>query len=398
MNVMRSMLKLETSSVLKPWGLTHDSALSATGIRVGLGELWLASAQTGEGNYASNISNASVDEDLNQLLSRVAESGDEELESVLGERSLRVFQENPHRGKTEAWLVREAKGRAGFAGGPRTEAQCEELESLLTGPGLSADIESWSDSVRELFGLIEPVKPGEIYMVPAGTLHTMFAIGPESHLIVDEIQQGYGTSWLPTLSKILMVQDSLLSVQVHPSDSTVEAVATGQKTIDQDLEDNPTVRVYDFGRRPGEYPDLGFELTDPQAGLRRVGSVSVSTGGNIQQEIEVACEYFAKRKWTLGAGTETDLSPVSDSYHVIHCTRGSADLYAQEQKMTISRGETVFIPAAIEKDVRMEAQEDSKLFDDFVPDLKTVEGYLLNNGATEENVKNLMCPPRALEA
>ena len=47
--------KLEPAAVNKPWGLVHSGVMSATGIRVGLGELWLASAQTGAGNYSNTV-------------------------------------------------------------------------------------------------------------------------------------------------------------------------------------------------------------------------------------------------------------------------------------------------------------------------------------------------------
>lgn len=391
------MWKLNADPVIKPWGLKHGGALSETGIRVGLGELWLASAQVGEGNYASSIVDPPLGRNLNELLADAADRDEPALRAMLGERALNIFRNNPHRGKTEAWLVRNAAGRAGFAAGPRTPEQCQELKELLTGPGLSPDIEEWSPEVRELFGIIAPVEAGEVYMVPAGTLHTMFAIGEESHLIVDEIQQGYGTSWLPTLSKILMVQDSLLSVQVHPTDATVRKVAEGGKDIDQNLEENPTVRVYDFGRRPGEYPELGFELTDTEAGLCSVEPVQIQRSDAVRFRMMVVCDYFAKKQLRLEPAGQVDLAPYMDSYHVIHCTSGSARLTAQDNEMEIERGETVFIPASLERDTRIKTMVGCSLFDDFVPAVPALEEYLLEGEATQSRVEALLNPPRALE-
>lgn len=390
------MMRLTAAPVIKPWGLAHADALSSTGIRVGLGELWLASAQTGPGNYASEIAEPEIDADMAEVLLAASEKGGEDLRRILGEQPIQTLNENPHRGKTEAWHVRCAEGRAGFAAGPRTAEQCRELEELITGPGLSPNIEEWPPEVRELFGLIEPVQSGEVYQVPAGTLHTMFAIGDDSRLIIDEIQQGYGASRLPTLSKILMVQGSLLSVQVHPSDETMRQVAEGEKQIDQDLESNPTVRVYDFGRRPGEYPELGFELTDPSAGLKRVTPVDVQLDEGVELRVMVVCEYFVKIRLKMSAGKRMKWQPRFGSYRVIHCIAGDATLASGSQRCQLNRGETVFVPGALEEHLEVETTEGCELFDDAVPCVMGLRDFLLRHGATEDELESLFNPPRAL--
>jgi hypothetical protein len=364
---------------------------------VGLGELWLASTQTGPGNYASDISEPDLGRNLAEIFAEAADEGEEGLLPLLGKQPMKTLRENPHRGKTEAWHVRKAEGRAGFAAGPRTEKQRAELKDLITGPGLSARVQDWPPEVRDLFGLIEPVEAGEVYMVPAGTLHTMFAIGEDSTLIIDEIQQGYGESLLPTLSKILLVQDSLLSVQVHPTDRTVRDMAEGKKRVDQDLESNPTVRLYDFGRRPGEYPELGFELTDPSAGLRRVEPVEVEVEDGATLGVLVACPFFVKIRLSLPPGTQLPWQPKLGSYRVIHCLAGNAQLRADQGRCGIQKGETVLVPAALEDDLQVLSEEGCELFDDAVPSLPKLRDYLSRAGAGEEELKGLFDPPRALE-
>ena len=47
--------KLAPAAVMKPWGLVHKEVLELSGIQLGLGELWLASAQTGRGNYSNTV-------------------------------------------------------------------------------------------------------------------------------------------------------------------------------------------------------------------------------------------------------------------------------------------------------------------------------------------------------
>ena len=50
------LLKFEPCSVTKPWGVVHRQVRRATGIELGVGEFWLASAQVGEGNYSNPVS------------------------------------------------------------------------------------------------------------------------------------------------------------------------------------------------------------------------------------------------------------------------------------------------------------------------------------------------------
>jgi len=390
------ILKLVPSPVLKPWGLIHAEARDHTAIAVGLGELWLASAQTGPGNYSNRIEEPPLRRTLAEFLAEAAGRGDAELELLLGPHGLAELRNNPHRGKTEAWCVRAAEGHCGFAAGPRAEEQRQWLKGLVQKGELRADVEGWSDEVKNALGIIEPLLAGEIYIVPCGTLHTMFAVGPESKLIVDEIQQGYGESLLPTLSKVLLVQNSLLSIQVHPCDEFVAQVAEGQADVDQDLQVNPTVRVYDFGRRPGEYPELGFQLTNVSAGLRRVTPVRVHGREGNEIEFQVADIHLARSRLSLPAGANHSLAPVYGSCHVLHCVMGRALLASGEKTLQVQAGETAFLPGACEQTAVITAGTDAVLLDDSVPRLDVLRAFLEKRGAAPEEIEALFDPPHAL--
>jgi len=385
--------RLEPAVVMKPWGLVHGEAMGITGIPVGLGEMWIASAQTGPGNYSNSVVEPVLRKTLAELL---YEADDTQRRDLLGQPALEHLRETPHRGKTEAWHVRVAQGRTGVAAGPRSREDAEDLQRIIQEDGLSPEIELWDDEVRDLFGLIEPLQGGEVFVARAGVLHTMFAIGPESRLVIDEIQQGYGKALLPTLSKILLVQDDLLSVQVHPNDETVEAAATGKLRIDQDLQANPTVRVYDFGRRPGVYPELGFQLADPDVGLRRTAPVAVRAADGHVLEVLVADTRFVKSRVSLSAGTAGSIVPRYGSYHVLHCLSGRATLCAGRRSMAVKHGDTVFVPASMETELRIEAGEDCAFFDDSFPVLPALTGYLGSHGAGADAIESLLSPPRAL--
>ena len=395
---VRHILKLKPELVTKPWGLKRETVLDGRSFDAGVGELWLASAQTGAGNYSNTVVEPPLQKPLAQVLQDAAAAGDAELEALVGERAFAALKDNPHRGKTEAWHIRQADGWTGAAAGPRTAQHRERLRDLVLRQELGPDIGDWPGEVRETFGLIEPLRGGEVFLVPCGTLHTIFAVGPDSRLILDEIQQGYGTSPLPTLSKIIMVQDSLLSVQVHPCDDTVKRIAAGEMSVEQDLEANPTVRLYDFGRRPGIHPELGLELTDVDAGARRVPPVRAPLEGGGQLEILVACRHFVKSRLALPAGTTVRLQPAYGSYRVLYVTDGAAELEAGGQNLTLAAGEVCFVPGTLERELTITARGECRLFDDSVPDLQALRGFLSAAGVSAQQQRALLDPPRARSA
>jgi mannose-6-phosphate isomerase class I len=389
------LYKLEPAVVNKPWGLVHADAMDFTGIRVGVGEFWLASAQTGPGNYSNTVIDPALHKTLADVLAEAAREGDDALARLIGADTVRMLRENPHRGKTEAWYVRAVEGRTGVACGPRTAEEIERLKALITTQGLEPDVDGWSTEVRDLMGLIEPLKGGEIFLVPAGTLHTMFAVGPDSKLIIDELQQGYGEALLPTLSKILMVQDNLLSVQVHPNDKTVADAAEGRLKVDQDLQANPTVRLYDFGRRPGERPELGFSLLDPETGMRRAQPVTVQAAPGHSCEVILAGARWVKARTRLEGGRLYDLAPCYGSYRVLHFLEGEAEILVDGRAMAVHRGETVFVPACLEGQVRIEARVHCAFFDDAFPTVTVLTRFLGTRGAGADQIEALLSPPKA---
>jgi len=395
MGVASDILKLEPDAVIKPWGLRHGELWQARRT-AGVGELWLASAQTGPDNFASRIVEPPLGITLAELLGQAAAEGEDELGRLIGPRGLAVLKASPHRGKTEAWVVREAQGRAGFVSGPRTFDQLARLEELVLEKAIGPDVTAWSAEVRDLLGVIEPVRGGEAFVVPCGTLHTMFAVGQESALVIDEVQQGYGRSLLPTLSKILMVQGSLLSLQVHPCDETVRQAAAGELKLGHDLEANPTVRVTDFGRRPGEEPGLGLSLVRLDGGLRRVTPVEVALAGGARVGVLVACAHFVKSRLVLPPKAACELRPLHGSYRVLHCVRGSVRIEADRSSRRVSAGETAFVPGRLESGLRLRAETDCELLDDAVPDLAGLAEFLKEAGASLGQIEALLRPPRAV--
>lgn len=393
MNESPQILKLKPANVQKPWGLVHGEARSLTGIEVGIGEFWLASAQTGEGNYSNVITEPDMGISLDDLLDRAREGGEDYLEKLLGWRARQAMSQG-HRGKTEAWRVRVADGVVGLVSGPSTEEQKSQLREWIEDGTLTPDVQNWPDHVKKALGVIESLSPGDVFLVPCGTLHTMYAVGDDSRLVIDELQQGYGESLLPTLSKILMVQDSVLSVQVHPCDDFVAASASGEVDVAQDLQLNPTVRIYDFGRGRDEDPELGFHLTDLEAGLRRVPTVEVRPAEGVELEMLVADREFLKAKLNLGPGIDWSYEPASGSFQVLHCTAGRVTLNGGDAEISLGPGETAFVPAVLEEGLRLQVEEPSTLLADCYPDLDKVEEFLREQGVPEEEMRAFFNPPK----
>ncbi len=393
-----ALWKLGPEVVTKPWGLLHAAAAGLTGIEVGVGEFWLASAQTGPGNYSNAVVDPSLRRTLADLLREKSDNSEEALRELIGPAPLEQLRKNPHRGKTEAWYVRSVEGRCGVAAGPASEEDAEELQRIIRTEGLRPEVESWSEEVRHLLGLIEPLEGGEVFLVPAGTLHTMFAVGHESYFVVDELQQGYGEALLPTLSKILMVQDDLLSVQVHPDDDTVARASSGELGVNQDLEANPTVRVYDFGRRPGEYPELGFRLVDPEAGLRRISPLELEMRRGLSIRVMMADSHLLKCRLSLEDGLTCGLPFPHGSYHVLHCLEGAAELQGGNRAMEVRRGETVFVPGCLEEELTITGDGDCAFFDDSFPNTPKLSAFLAAHGATVDQIESLLSPPRVKQS
>jgi mannose-6-phosphate isomerase class I len=185
-------------------------------------------------------------------------------------------------------------------------------------------------------------------------------------------------------------------VQVHPDDETVEAAASGRLDVDQDLQANPTVRLYDFGRRPGEYPELGFRLVDPAAGLRRVEPARVELRSGHSVEVMVADEHFAKHRIDLTENAGAGFEPLYGSYRVLHCLEGEAEVTAGDERMLLGRGETMFIPACWERQATIAAEVGCVLFDDAFPNVQALSAWLAGNGVPNKRIQGLLTPRRAL--
>ena len=183
-------------------------------------------------------------------------------------------------GKTEMWYILDCDEGAALYYGFSKDVTREELAKAIA-----------SETLTDLL-LRVPVKRGDVFFIPAGTVH---AIG--AGIVICEIQQN----------------------------------------------SNTTYRVYDYGRRDKDgnlrplHVDRALDVaTLSPAPIRE----ALPEGTDV---LLASCEYFTSRRVTV-----TDrvfLSATEESFHTLTVTEGSGSIVSPHGTVALLRGETAFIPA-----------------------------------------------------
>ena len=183
-------------------------------------------------------------------------------------------------GKTEMWYVLAADEGACLYYGFQRDVSKEEYKSAIA-----------EGRLTDLLCRV-PVKPGDVFFIPAGTVH---AIG--AGILICEIQQN----------------------------------------------SNTTYRVYDYNRRDkdGNLRPLHIEKALQVSDLKKSPSLPV-----IGDEAEVTladCEYFKVRR--LRVSDRSEICVDRSSFLSLTVTRGEGVLRHAEGEAEIKKGDTLFIPA-----------------------------------------------------
>lgn len=192
-------------------------------------------------------------------------------------------------GKTEMWYVVDAAPGAELLYGFAQEISQEEFRRRI-------EDNSLLDVVRRV-----PVKKGDVFFIPAGTLHS---IG--KGLLICEIQQN----------------------------------------------SNTTYRIYDYGRVgvDGKPRDLHVEKALDVTCLAPAPDIAVvapplDVAGGADVKVLAACDYFTVYHLTV-AGT-CALAAGEDSFQCLTTLSGSAVLRWNEETVSLRKGESIFLPAGI---------------------------------------------------
>jgi len=183
-------------------------------------------------------------------------------------------------GKTEMWYIVDAKEGAHIIYGMKDRYSRAELKAAIE-----------SGTLEKLMNYV-PVKKGETYFIPSGTVHAICG-----GLLIAEIQQN----------------------------------------------SNITYRVYDYNRRQ---PDGSLRQLHIEDALNVIESVDPSnvkceSGGSVIAK----CKYFTVGKIT----SKTEMNADFDSFVHLLCVSGDAYIEFDGKKYDLSLGESIFVPAGCGK-------------------------------------------------
>ena len=183
-------------------------------------------------------------------------------------------------GKTEMWVVLDAEPGASLYYGFDREVSLEEFSSRVSDGTLT-------EVLRKV-----PVKPGDVFFIPSGTLH---AIG--AGLVIAEIQQN----------------------------------------------SNVTYRVYDYGRKgtDGKERDLHIEKA-----LQVTNRIPILKRKSFEPHI-VSCEYFTVDKIVLDGQFVKRIFGETDrtSFASLLVLEGEGEVCAAEERVAFRKGDSVLITA-----------------------------------------------------
>ena len=209
------------------------------------------------------------------------------------------------RGKTEAWYILDAAPGARIVTGVRGPIEIGRIEEQL-GETL--------------------VSPGEVYFVPAGTVH---AIG--EGVLLYEIQQASDVTW----------------------------------------------RLYDWGRPREIHVSQALAATRTGSTAARIRPLQAEEG----RDILVACRYFALERWEVDG--ERNLPPSSDVFRVLTVLDGDLSI----GDVQIRRGASVVLPSDLPP---IHAEGAGRFLLGYIPDLEAdIRRPLLAAGHAPEEISRL---------
>lgn len=159
------------------------------------------------------------------------------------------------------------------------------------------------------------------------------------------------------------VEDVLRRVEVHPGETyyipagTLHAIGSGVLLAEVQESSNLTYRVYDYGRRDasGNTRPLHIGQALAVASLTPTdctppgGGAHAGMPGAWEQTTLVRCPYFAMRRIVLD--TETAQEIVNQQFTHLLCVEGTMEARQGETRITLAKGESLFIPAGEEASI-----------------------------------------------
>lgn len=190
-------------------------------------------------------------------------------------------------GKTECWYIISAQPGAEIIYGHNAKSREELSEMIHDG--------EWDSLLRKI-----PVKAGEFYYVPSGTMH---AIG--AGIVILETQQS--------------------------SDTTYRVYDFDRKDADGNLRELHIQQSIDVLTVPGD------KLPENETGTEHLPGAEITT--------LVKSEFFDVYKWTI---TESQTFKKTALYTLVSVLEGQGELWVDEQKYELKKGDHFILPSSVE--------------------------------------------------
>ena len=179
---------------------------------------------------------------------------------------------------------------------------------------------------------------------------------------------------------------------------TVHAILDGTLLYEIQETSDTTFRFYDWGRvdKAGKSRQLHIEeslqvVDTAYHNQHKIVPVAVPDDKDIHHLFRAACRYFVLEEYYFISDMKLSLPPKT-SFTVITVINGTISLYGEKTTLsTVSKGETLLIPAALcNKAIMVEGEKNTRLLLSTVPDLKTeVIDYLREKGICDVNITRL---------
>lgn len=185
-------------------------------------------------------------------------------------------------GKNEMWYVIDSEPGAGLYVGFNRDVSKEEIEQRVK-----------DNTIMDVLNFY-PTKPGDVFFIPAGTVH---AIGAGN--LICEIQQS----------------------------------------------SNCTYRLYDYDRRDkfGNPRELHLQKALDVLDLKKYEPVDFEMNGIGSKKVLSQCKYFESIIYEVK--DEDQITIENDRFNSIICIKGNGILQIENENMNILAGESIFVPA-----------------------------------------------------
>ncbi len=236
-----------------------------------LGELWSSHKELFQSNSA-----------VFPLLTKILDASDDLSVQVHPDDEYAGANENGELGKTECWYIVDAEPGSVIIYGHEAKTKEQLIQMIKDG--------KWNDLLTQV-----PVKPGDFFYVPSGTIH---ALG--KGIVVLETQQS--------------------------SDTTYRVYDYDRRDKDGNLRDLHLDKAIDVTSIPQAYEPANYSS-------KEVGGLAVTTF--------VSNPFFTVEKWNVA---EIANVPANEKYTICSVLEGEGKLCLQDQEYPLAKGEHFILP------------------------------------------------------